>query len=102
MDGATLQRVSVAETETVMASIANRMRNVNPWILIALLMETLRILTYVQLTTNVVVELLPECVVNKVDSRIHTLDTTTRCLKITQNVPFEFFNFGIFRQFLSY
>jgi len=65
MDGATFPRVFVAETEIVMASIANRMRNVNPWILIALLMETLRILTYVQLTTNVVVELLPECVVNK-------------------------------------
>ena len=25
-----------------------------------------------------------------------------RCLKITQNVPFEFLNFGIFHQFLSY
>ena len=24
------------------------------------------------------------------------------CLKITQNVAFEFFNFGIFHQFLSY
>ena len=26
----------------------------------------------------------------------------TYCLKITQNVAFEFFNFGIFHQFLSY
>ena len=26
----------------------------------------------------------------------------THCLKITQNVAFEFFNFGIFHQFLSY
>ena len=25
-----------------------------------------------------------------------------QCLKITQNVSFEFFNFGIFHQFLSY
>ena len=25
----------------------------------------------------------------------------TQCLKITQNVPFEFWNFGIFYQFLS-
>ena len=25
-----------------------------------------------------------------------------QCLKITQNVAFEFFNFGIFHQFLSY
>ena len=28
--------------------------------------------------------------------------TTSHCLKITQNVAFEFLNFGIFRQFLSY
>ena len=27
---------------------------------------------------------------------------TTHCLKITQNVSFEFLNFGIFLQFLSY
>ena len=26
----------------------------------------------------------------------------SHCLKITQNVAFEFFNFGIFHQFLSY
>ena len=26
----------------------------------------------------------------------------THCLEITQNVSFEFFNFGIFRQFLSF
>ena len=25
-----------------------------------------------------------------------------RCLKITQNVAFVFFNFGLFRQFLTY
>ena len=70
MDGATLLRLSAAETEIAMVSIVNQTRNVNLWILIVLLMETLRILTYAQLTTNVVVELLPECVVNKVDSRI--------------------------------
>ena len=28
-------------------------------------------------------------------------DTSAQCLKITQNVAFEFFNFGIFYQFLS-
>ena len=28
--------------------------------------------------------------------------TVTHCLKIPQNVAFEFFNFGIFHQFLSY
>ena len=27
---------------------------------------------------------------------------STHCLKITQNVAFEFLNFGIFHQFLSY
>ena len=31
----------------------------------------------------------------------HSL-TITHCLKITQNVAFELFNFGIFHQFLSY
>ena len=30
------------------------------------------------------------------------LSYSTHCLKITQNVAFEFFNFGIFHQFLSY
>ena len=69
MDGATLLRLSAAETEIAMVSIVNQMRNVNLWILIVLLMETLRILTYAQLTTNVVAELLPECVVNKVKIR---------------------------------
>ena len=28
--------------------------------------------------------------------------TCSQCLKITQNVAFEFFNYGIFHQFLSY
>ena len=28
--------------------------------------------------------------------------TGTQCLKIIQNVTFEFFNFGIFHQFLTY
>ena len=28
--------------------------------------------------------------------------TKAQCLKITQNVAFEFFNFGIFNQFLTY
>ena len=69
MDGATLLRLSAAETEIATVSIVNQMRNVNLWILIVLLMETLRILTYAQLTTNVVAELLPECVVNKVKIR---------------------------------
>ena len=27
--------------------------------------------------------------------------TNTQCLKITQNVAFEFFNFGIFNELLS-
>ena len=27
---------------------------------------------------------------------------SAKCLKITQNVAFEFLNFGIFHQFLSY
>ena len=31
-----------------------------------------------------------------------TLIITTQCLKITKNVAFEFFNFGIFHHFLSY
>ena len=30
------------------------------------------------------------------------LDAHAHCLKITQNVAFEFLNFGIFHQFLSY
>ena len=29
-------------------------------------------------------------------------DTLSHCLKITLNVAFEFFNFGIFHQFLTY
>ena len=31
-----------------------------------------------------------------------SLFTASHCLKITQNVAFEFLNFGIFHQFLSY
>ena len=30
------------------------------------------------------------------------LSVSSQCLKITQNVAFEFLNFGIFHQFLSY
>ena len=31
-----------------------------------------------------------------------TVGIMTQCLKITQNVAFEFLNFGIFHQILSY
>ena len=33
---------------------------------------------------------------------IHTYTFKKLCLKISQNVEFEFMNFGIFHQFLSY
>ena len=35
-------------------------------------------------------------------NEVSTVSTTTHCLKIIQNVAFEFLNFGIFHQFLSY
>ena len=39
---------------------------------------------------------------NVLTNIITMVSYTTHCLKITQNVSFEFFNFGIFHQFLSY
>ena len=39
----------------------------------------------------------------KVEQRdSHGISPYSHCLKITQNVAFEFLNFGIFHQFLSY
>ena len=39
---------------------------------------------------------------NPIKSRIYTMQVKSHYLKITQNVAIEFFNFGIFHQFLSY
>ena len=39
---------------------------------------------------------------DNVGNRIFPFLLKTQCLKINQNVSFEFFNFGIFYQFLSY
>ena len=35
-------------------------------------------------------------------TKIKFVSQLSHCLKITQNVAFEFLNFGIFHQFLSY
>ena len=38
----------------------------------------------------------------RTNSTTTSMTTTAQCLKITQNVAFKFFDFGIFHQFLSY
>ena len=42
-----------------------------------------------------------EILSQEVPKPMQAVETGTHCLKITQNVAFEFFNFGIFHQFLS-
>ena len=46
----------------------------------------------------------PTCLIFKTFNRgkVTIFGAKTQCLKITQNVAFEFLNFGIFHQFLSY
>ena len=39
---------------------------------------------------------------DKIPNPIHVSLILSHCLKITQNVAFEFFTFGVFQQFLSY
>ena len=39
---------------------------------------------------------------NQIQMHLRRNTATAQCLKITQNVASEFFNFGIFQQFLTY